>query len=391
MSPPARRIALIGNQAASLLNFRRELIAAWLARDAEVFALAPDWCDKTRAQLRQWGATPVDYALKRTGMNPVQDLAHTLRLARLLKKLRIDICFTYFIKPVIYGTLAARLAGVPQRFAMIEGAGYVFNDAASSLKHHILRKIVTSLYTLSLKHTQKTFFLNSEDQTLFIQTGMLSANQAVQLGPIGVDLNYFCPSPLPPGPPCFLMAARLIAAKGVKEFMEAAAEVHKHRPDARFILLGATDANPGALSETLIRTWTQNYRVDWPGAVSDVRPYLAQASVCVLPSYYKEGVPRSLQEAAACARPVITTDTPGCRDTIIPGKTGLLVPPKNSQALAHAMLKILENPNELAKMGQNARQLAQNRFNAHTTCARLCDEMGLPAPPTLDATKQAKP
>ena len=375
----SRRVALIGNQADSLLNFRSELIQEWINRGHAVFTFAPDWDDHTRSAVQKLGAKAVDYPLNRTGMNLLEDWRNMRQLSQQLKGLRIDCSLAYFIKPVIFGTLAARRAGVKTRFAMIEGAGYVFADTpdAQTLKRRFLRRGVITLYRHALQYADRVFFLNQEDQVLFVHHRMSTPAKSLVIGPIGVNLQYFTQQPLTAGPPTFVMVARLIAAKGVAEFAQAAGEIKKQTPNARFILLGERDNTPESLPAETLRTWTAQYGLEWPGKVTDVRPWLAQASVCVLPSYYREGVPRSLQEAAACGRAIITTTVPGCKDTVIPGQTGLLIPPRDVPALVGAMRQLIQSPALCHQMGQNARVFAQTHFDATKINHTLSETMGL--------------
>lgn len=379
-SSPAslRRLGLITSQAYSLVNFRGPLIRAWVARGIHVCALAPDYDDATRGAVAALGAEPVDFRLDRAGLNVVADLADLIALTRLLRRLSLDASFAYFIKPAIYGSLAARLAGVPRRLAMIEGAGYVFaDDAPLSLRRRVLRGLVTHLYRVALRSAERVFFLNRDDVDLFVAARMASPAQLVELPGIGVDLAHFASSPPPDGPPLFLLVARMLAHKGVREFVEAARRVRAQHPQARFVLLGSPDANPASVPEAELRAWHEQGVVEWQPFVADVRPWLAAASVLVLPSWYREGVPRSIQEAMAAGRAVITTDTPGCRDTVLPGETGFLVPPRDGEALVAALMRFVENAGLAARMGAAARQRAEARYDVHVINARILAAMGL--------------
>lgn len=370
-------IAIIGNQAISLLNFRGPLIADMVARGYEVFALAPDYDESIRAEVRALGANPVDFSLSRTGMNPMRDVADMLRLAFLLRRLKPDITLAYAIKPVIYGTLAAWLARVPRRFAMIEGLGYVFTppEGVQPLKRRILKGAVCILYATALKHTNRVFFLNKDDAEEFLKSHLVSSEKVFHLGGIGVDLNEWTPAPPVTKPVTFLLAARLLREKGIVEYAEAARLIRQKHPGTRFILLGGLDSNPGALSRKEIEAWVAEGILEWPGHVTDVRLWLAQASVFVLPSY-REGVPRSTQEAMAMARPVITTDAPGCRETVIDGNNGFLVPVRRADALAAAMERFIMQPYLIEKMGQASRGIAEERFDVRKINQVILREIG---------------
>jgi len=373
-----KKIAIIGNQAFALWNFRGPLIQEMVGQNLEVYALAPDYDDETREKVGQLGAKPVPYRLSRTGLNPFRDAWSFLGLTFTLRRIKPDVTFCYTIKPVIYGTLAAWILGVPRRFAMIEGLGYAFTSPGEKeeLKKRVVRVIAQFLYKLALRRATKVFFLNPDDLNEFVQKGVVHSEKAFLLGPIGVDLEAFPPLPPVTAPITFLLAARLLREKGVREFVEAARQIKAKYPDTRFILLGGLDTNPGAISREEVEGWVKEGLIEWPGHVADVRPYLAQASVFVLPSY-REGVPRSIQEAMAMARPIITTDAPGCRETVIPGVNGFLVPVRDVDALVSAMERFIMEPQLIERMGKESRRIAEERFDVHNINRILLEVMGL--------------
>ncbi|MGK5027966.1 glycosyltransferase family 4 protein [Janthinobacterium sp. MDT1-19] len=358
-------LAMISNQAFSITNFRGPLVAEMIKRGCTVYALAPDYDDGSRAAVTALGAIPVDYSMSRAGMNPVRDVMDLFKLALLLCKLKPDASFTYFIKPVIYGTLAARLAGISKRYAMIEGAGYVFiEDAASNWRRKLLRIFATGLYRLGLSQANRVFMLNADDKELFVSEKMVRAEKVQLLNGIGLDLNHYRMTAPASQPFTFILVARLLREKGIYEYVEAARRIKAAHPGIRFILLGSIDLNPGSVDEAAVRAWVAEGIIEWPGQVTDVREWIAQASVFVLPSY-REGLPRSTQEAMAMGRPVITTDVPGCRDTISDGVNGYMVPARNAAALSDAMLKLIKHPELLAPMGEHGRHMAEEKFDVH--------------------------
>lgn len=378
-SDPNPRICIIGNQAFSLINFRGSLIAEMTGKGANVFALAPDYDESTRAAIRALGAEPVDFSLSRTGMNPLRDMADMLHLAFLLRRLNPDITLSYAIKPVIFGTLAAWLARVPQRFAMIEGLGYVFTPTEDTepLNRRMLRGAVIMLYAMALKGANLVFFLNKDDVDEFSKNRIIPLRKAFLLGGIGVDLDEWAPTPPVTKPVTFLLAARLLREKGIVEYAKAARLIKQKHHDTRLVLLGSLDTNPGALSRTEIEAWVAEGVLEWPGHVPDVRLLMAEASVFVLPSYYREGVPRSTQEAMAMARPIITTDAPGCRETVIDGKNGFMVMVKDIATLAAAMEKFILQPELIEKMGLASRRIAEERFDVKKINQTILQQMGL--------------
>lgn len=371
------RLALITSQAISLLNFRGPLIAEMVARGVEVFAIAPDFDDQVRKSVSAIGAVPIDCRFSRTGINPLYDLVAVLRLARVLRRVEVDVVLGYFIKPVIFGTLAAVIARVPHRFCMIEGLGYVFTPAEGleSLRRKSLRILVSLLYKFALKYVRKAFLLNDDDVSEMIGRGLLQKTQVIKLGGIGVDLQEWLPAPPFKGPITFVLAARLLREKGILDFVEAARIVKESHPEVNFVLLGGLDSNPGGLKSEEVFGWVAEGLLVWPGHVP-VRPWFAQASVFVLPSY-REGVPRSTQEAMAMGRAVITTDAPGCRDTVIDGRNGFLVPVRNPVALSQAMLRFVDVPALIEKMGDESRAIAIERFDVHKVNDSILTAIGI--------------
>lgn len=371
-------VVFISPYAASIVGFRGALIRDLIQAGAEVVVLAPDYTPEIRTAVAQLGATPMDYPLDRTGINPITDLRTLFTLWRMLRELRPSVVIPYNIKPVVYGTLAATLAGVPKRVALIEGLGYAFiSDKTTPLKTRVLRLGIKGMYRVALSKSHTVVFLNPDDQSEFIQNRIVRANKTVLLGGIGVDLHEWQPAPPVLHPVTFTLAARLLREKGIVEFAESARQMKQRYPDTRFILLGGLDTNPGALKREEIMQWVHEGILEWHGHVSDVRLYFAQTSVYVLPSFYREGVPRSTQESMAMARPVITTDAPGCRETVVHGENGLLIPPRDVCALVEAMEYFIQNPQEIARMGQASRRLAEERFDVHTINRKIMDILGI--------------
>jgi glycosyltransferase involved in cell wall biosynthesis len=372
-----RSIVLITSQAFSLINFRGSLISALVKKNISVYALAPDYDDELRQQIVDLGAHPVDFSLVRTGMNPLSDVLDMLKLAALLRRLRPDVTLGYFIKPVIYGTLAAWIARVPRRVAMIEGLGYVFTPSGITLswRRKVLRRAVSLLYRVALARAHRVIFLNKDDIAEFVDGGLVDQVKVAHLGGIGVDLADWRHMPAVTKPVTFLLVARLLREKGIAEYAGAAKLVKTLHPETRFVLLGGLDPNPGGLSQTEVQAWVTEGLLEWPGHVM-VKPWLAQASVFVLPSY-REGLPRSTQEAMAMGRPVITTDVPGCRETVEQGVNGFMVPVRDAGALAQALLIFVKQPELIAPMGASSRRMAEAKFDVHKINAEILKIMAI--------------
>jgi glycosyltransferase involved in cell wall biosynthesis len=371
------RIGIIANTAFSLINFRGPLIEAMGKRGMTVYAFAPDYDERTRAVVRSLGATPMDFSLSRAGMNPVRDLIDLVKLVRQLRGLKLDASFCYFIKPVIYGTLAAVLAGISRRVAMIEGVGYVFTEGERfGLRRRVLRTLVIQLYKLALSQTQRVFMLNPDDRKMFVELGMVEPEKVRLLKGIGVDLDQFIVEETSAESVSFILIARLLKEKGIYDYVEAARIVRRQHPRARFVLLGSVDLNPGSISQEEVKAWVAEGLIEWPGHVSDVKPWIAQASVFVLPSY-REGLPRSTQEVMAMGKPVITTDVPGCRETVEHGVNGFKVPARDPAALADAMLTFIRSPHLVETMGRASRRKAEQTFDVHKINAEILEAIGV--------------
>ena len=290
-----------------------------------------------------------------------RDLQTLVALRQLVLREQPDMVFAYTIKPVIYGSLAARAARVPSIFSMITGAGFAF--LGESWKHRLAGAVARPLYRQALRTNRRVFFHNPDDRDLFLQLRLLrSADQAVVLAGSGVDLAEFPMCPPVVEPPVFMMAARFYREKGVREFVEAARLLRQRHPQVIVRLVGAPDSNPTAIPATEVERWKQEGVVEVVGWVEDIRPELSRCSVFVLPSY-REGTPRSVLEAMAMGRPIITTDAPGCRETVVSGDNGFLVPVKDAQKLAAAMERFVVDPALVPSMGLRSRALTESKFD----------------------------
>jgi glycosyltransferase involved in cell wall biosynthesis len=370
-----QRFGIIGNNAFSVVNFRLPLMCEIVRQGHQVFALAPDFDDDKRRTLRDEGITPVDIFLSRTGLNPVRDIRDMMALRARLGALKLDVALSFAIKPVIYGTLAAKLAGIPRRYALIAGLGYAFGDA-QTLGRKALEQAARALYRLALSQADRVFMQNPDDVEDFVRMRIVPADKIVRVNGTGVDLVAWTKLPPIEDPLTFILVARLLREKGVEDFVAAARLIRQTAPTTRFVILGGLDSNPNSLSHAHVSNWVDEGIVEWPGHV-DVLPYLRQSSVFVLPSYYREGVPKSILEALASGRPVITTDMPGCRETVVPGENGWLVRPRDPTGLAVAMQRFIDRPEFVTTMGERSRQLAEERFDIRDVNARMIAAMEL--------------
>ncbi len=370
-----RDMVLIAGFAESIIAFRGGLIGALSRAGITMTATAPEVFDAgTRDKLGALGAGAVSLPMRRTGTNPVADLVYGIRLFAMFRKTRPRYVLAYTVKPVIYGTLAAWLAGVPSRFALITGLGYAFTGE----RRRLLSRVVMALYKIALRRSSKVFFQNPDDERQFREMGLLPLGiPSVVVNGSGVDVASYAVRPLPTGaPPVFLMIGRLLGDKGVREYAAAARRIRAVSPDVRFRLVGWIDTNPDAIAQGELDCWVADGTLEFLGKLKDVRPAIADSTVYVLPSY-REGTPRTVLEAMAMGRPIITTDAPGCRETVIDGENGYLVPVKSVDALVAAMQRFIDNPDLAARMGQRSRQVAEDKYDVHKVNAVMLREMGI--------------
>lgn len=367
----SQKIVISINTAWNIYNFRSGLIRALVDHGYQVVAVAPD--DAYAHRLAELGCRFVSMPMESNGTNPGRDLSLLLRYFRVLRKERPLAFLGYTVKPNVYGSLAAHALRIPV-INNIAGLGTAFiNDG-------LLTRIVRFLYQLSLSRSRRVFFQNEEDRTLFIRTGLVRAERTDRLPGSGMDLERFRPvvrAPSQDEPFVFLLVARMLKDKGIEEFVEAARLVRNQVGNVRFELLGAVDrANPNSIPRERIRNWEEEGVIRYLGRTDDVRPYLSAADCVVLPSY-REGVPRSLLEAAAMARPLIATDVAGCRDVVDNNVNGLLCRARDAGHLAEKMLQVLKlSPEARDRMGQAGRRKIETEFDEKLVIQKYLDMIG---------------
>lgn len=365
------KIVIIAGYTKSIISFRGDLIRAMVQAGHEVITAGPEVGHEE--EIAALGATYVQIPLKRAGMNPLKDLALLLHLRKLLKREQPDVVLSYTIKPVIYGSIATKLAGIRNVFSMVTGLGYVFT--AKGLKAAIIRTLSKSLYYVALKCCNHVFFQNPDDRNEFVQSKLIKERKCVLINGSGVNLEYYQPAPLA-GEPVFLMICRLLRDKGVLEYMQAAQQVKQLYPKARFQLLGPYDPNPSAVSYEDLKPYLDRDIIEYLGEKQDVRPFIRDCSIYVLPSY-REGTPRSVLEAMAMGRPIITTDAPGCKETVSHMVNGLLVTVKDVQSLADAMIWMIEHEDQVEIMSQRSLEMCQVKYDVNKINKVIMDTLGL--------------
>lgn len=377
------KFLMISSFLPSVLNFRGKLLEAIQAKGYEIHIMVPELVNfqEEYQKLIALGYQVHEIPMQRTGTNPLADLKLLKNMYQQIRQIQPDVVLSYTIKPVIYGTLAAGLAKVPKRFALITGLGYAFQNVETA-KRSIFQKLVHGLYAQALKYAHKVFFQNPDDLKLFEDMRLLEANKpAVVVNGSGVNVQDFEVMPLPINEQgkvraSFLLIARLLGDKGIREYMVAARSIKAQYPEAEFHLVGWIDDNPSAISQQELETWVNDKIVNYWGKLSDVRPAIAASSVYVLPSY-REGTPRTVLEAMAMGRAVITTDAPGCRETVSHGVNGYLVAVKSVDQLVQSMQYFIEDPKLMISMGQRSREIALNKYDVHQVNKHMMTEMGM--------------
>jgi glycosyltransferase involved in cell wall biosynthesis len=380
------RVAILGTQAKDLVNFRGHLLSELAKAGHVAYGIAPEGTPEIKAALEQLGATYVPIALDRTGMNPLREIRTFFELWRLFRRLRLDLLLAYELKSVAFGTLAARCAGVPKRFAMITGRGTTLQGEPQGGRERLVRFVVKRLYRLALPRTHGVFFQNQDDCSFFGQEGMLPASVPRKLiNGSGVSLDYFALSPLPAGTTTFLFVGRLLRNKGLHEFVEASRILAEKKIPVRCRILGPLDVNPNGITASQLNAWVQEGFVEYLGEAKDVRPALREAHALVLPSY-GEGTPRSVLEAMSMGRAVVTTDAPGCRETVVEGLNGFMVPVGDVAALAKAMEKLAADPSLISRFGEESRKLAEQKYDVRLVTAEILSFLGLAPQATASLT-----
>ena len=384
--PHTSRVAVTGPGFGSIVRFRGLLLAALAKRGHIVTVYGPSpsktYDDRIRAlpefetvrNVRfEYRGIPFD----RTGTNPWRDLHTVWALATEWRRARQDVVLNCTIKPAVYGSLAARWSGIPA-FSLITGRSAAFSSVHTP-SSRLIEGATRFLCKCGLPHNQRVFFQNPDDRDFFSAGGLVRGpDQTVLVNGSGIDLEAFRPVALPDRL-SFLMVARLLTEKGVREYVEAARCVRARHPEVAFRLAGGLDTaqRRRAIPKEEVQSWVAEGVIDYLGHVEDIREALSQASVFVLPSYYPEGQPRSILEALAMGRPVVTTDWNGCRETVEVGQNGFLVPPRDVASLVDTLQKFIEHPEQIAVMGRESRRLAEKKYNVHLVNRVIMETMDL--------------
>ena len=366
-----KKMILLSGSGDTVAWFRLELLEGFMNSSYKVFVLAPDIRPDLKAELDSRGIQFITIKLERKGFGVFNLVKSILELIQLFKTIKPDLIFSYTHKAILSGSLAAKIAGFSNSYSLITGTGHLFDDNTPNEK--LTKYIGLKLLKLALKFNCLIFFQNPDDKELFLVNNITQSSKARLVNGSGVNLDKFTPQPLPPSP-IFLSMARLIKSKGLLEYARSAREIKKFHPEARFLLYGYPDNHPDSIDENeIINNWHEEYGVEYCGYASNPKEAIGNCSIFVLLSY-KEGTPRVVLEAMAMARPIITTDTPGCKETVLDGVNGFLVPKYDHIETAQAMTKLL-NKDLRNEMGLASRHLCESKFNVLDVNDSLLKEM----------------
>ena len=370
---PDKKIILLSGSGDTVAWFRLDFLNEFLLRSYKVYVLAPDIRDDLKPELINMGIEFIEIKLERKGFNVLNLISSVFELVRLFKEIQPNIIFSYTHKAILSGSLAAKISGFSNTFSMVTGTGHIFDNQTK--KEKVIKFIGSLALRIALSFNKLVFFQNPDDQALFLKNNIVLSQKTKLVNGSGVNLDKFSVSPLP-SEPVFLCMARLIKSKGLEEFARAAKRVKKLYPEARFILYGYPDDHPDSIDENeIISNWLNDFGVEYFGYAENPIDAIKECSVFVLLSY-KEGTPRVVLEAMAMGRPIITTDAPGCRETVKNGVNGFLVPRFDDLEAANAMTKLLSA--ELRKeMGKESRKFCESKFNVLDVNKTLLSDMGV--------------
>ena len=368
------KVAIISSHTPALLRFRMDMMLFFKSIGHEVYALGNENEEKWEKFFAEIGIKYLQIKVNRNEVNPFNDIKTIFSIKKTLTKIKPDKIFLFQAKTVIYGSIAANSIGVTEVYPIIAGIGSVFTN--NDIKTRIIRKTVIAEYRYALRKSPAVFFQNTDDKAVFQKYGIIKNQKTVLLHGSGVNTERFPVQPFPKQF-AFLCVSRLIRDKGIYEYLEACKKIKEKYPSVRCMLVGEFDSNPTALKPGDLKSFTDNGIIEYFGEQEDVRPYLAQCSVFILPSYYREGTPKAVLEAMSTGRPVITTDSVGCRETVRDGENGFLVPVKDVDAICKCMEQFINNKHLTETMGAKGRQMAENIFNVRDVNKCIAETMGL--------------
>ncbi len=369
-----RKALVLSSHTPSLFWFRVDLMREMQAEGYEVFAAAQmpeaDWTER----FKEIGVTYRQISVSRNGLNPLGDLRTLKDIKRLLKEIRPDKIFVFQAKTVAYGCMAAKSFGITDVYTLIAGLGSVY--LGHGLKNKLVKTVMSALYKQAFRKSKKVFFQNNDDKQTMLREGLLREDKIVMIHGSGVNVEKFVPVELPQLP-AFLYIGRLIRDKGVGEYLEACKVVKAEYGDkVRCLLVGPYDSNPSALKPEELQPLVDAGIVEYFGEQRDVRSFIGQCSVYVLPSYH-EGTPKTVLESMAMGRAIITSDAPGCRETVVDGLNGYLTEVRDAEDVAAKMRMLIKHPDMVARMGEESRRMACEIFDVRKVNDTILRTMGM--------------
>lgn len=366
------KFILLSPRSRSVYDFRGDMIKEIISLGHDVIVTGPD--EEYLDKIKELGVRYEKIPFENNEVNIMKDIKYTFHLYKFLRKENPDVTLGYALKPVIYGGIAAKLAGVKKIYSLIAGAGRIYSS--DSLRINLIRGVTGTLFKIVFKYCNMVIFQNTDDLDEFVDRGYLEKEKTAHVNGSGVNMKRFKAVPLP-DEPIFLMVSRIIKEKGIFEYLNAARLVKKEYPEAKFILLGGYDTSIGSIKPEELKPYIDEGTVEYLGVVRNVIPILEKARFFILPTYYREGLPRTILEAMSMGKPIITTDWNGCRDAVKDNVNGLLVSPKSSEELAVKMKYILNKPNETLIMSRNSLKLCKERYDVNLVNKKMLEVMDI--------------
>jgi len=367
------KIAILSSHTSSLFWFRMDMMKDFIKEGHTVIALGSEPEANWKKTFEEYNIDYRQLDVERNGMNPIKDIKTFKSLHNFMKKEKPDKVFAYQAKTIVYGSIAAKLNGISEVYPLIAGLGSIFRG--KGFKNTIVKSIMKIEYWVACKCSEKVFFQNHDDKNEFIENGLIKDGKTVIINGSGVNLDKFKQTPLPQES-TFLFIGRLIKDKGIMEYLEACKQIKSRFPRVRCLLVGPYDSNPSALKPEELQPYLESNIIDYFGEKSDVRPFIAQCSTYILPAYH-EGTPKTVLEAMAMGRAIITSDAPGCRETVIDGENGYLVKVKDVQGLVDKMDYLINHQDINRVMGNESAKIAIEKYDVKVVNKTIMQTMGL--------------
>lgn len=367
------KVAVISSHTQSLFLYRMDMMQAFLQEGHEILAIGPDNELEWQNKFAEKGISYRSFPVQRNGINPLKDLKTLKTLTKIIQEERPQKVFAYQAKSIVYGSIATKMNKIEEFYPLFAGLGSIFR--AESFKNKLIRIVMREQYKLACKNSKYIFFHNVDDKNEFLDQKVTQEDKTKVINGSGVNLDYFYPT-IQPSTATFLFVGRLIKDKGIVEYLKACEIIKGKYPDVRCLLVGPFDSNPTALKPEELEPFLNKKTIEYFGEQEDVRPYVEQISTFVLPSYH-EGTPKTILEAMAMKKSIITTDAPGCRETVKDNFNGYLVSVRSIEELVHAMEKLILNPSLSVEMGEMSLKIAREKYDVRIINKSIMEVMNL--------------